>query len=690
MNDIDTYIRKATSSLKGDSEIQLEVEQELRSHIETSIKDGVENENREDAESRALKEMGSPELIKDELLEAHTSRMKLKSRAFLFIQALAIPALIITMTWSLLNDSIIGPAITNKNPAKEFAHHNDDKYIQQWKADPSGMNFYQMYNHCQWTKQNIHILKKELIKAQELYPNNAWFDYVDIYINNEYTDPQELDSFRLSDQKSDQDFLKVWNLEKVQRSIKILEQAENKKEFNSYMSDYILSSQNKMDTLSSSKNILSYFYHISHIDFRECRSHLNITPILIHRISNLRPEKDAEEIQRHLDTLLFIINSSRKDSTLVHYLTSIAISNQITEHLGDSIHKYNLTPKTKRRLAKLSILMDQQESWKSENNTTRKNIKADFEKNAQYQSPMILVNGSLTTNFISDEKHLRENMNLSDEIKEFRQFFYSVIDRHFVQITAFILSALSLALYIRIFLFQQKSAHKNLKLSLGLKENLKLVIGSIIIPLALYISLYILNEHGSRAWSPTFGLPYTILEILTLTSTIIIAPLYFTAKAAHTRSIEIGIESKSPSKTTKLILFVLGINWSYMILSKLNYFQYENMWQSWQNIIAVTLSAVLVCCIAYQFIIRPIITYKTKNKLYTYTHTLAKAQIVYTIFPIMVCLFLTNLGMKEREKRLLTKWMTFENGERALWSKTEDQICNYLAQQFDKVFSEKE
>jgi len=72
MNKIEDYIKEATSRLKSDIEIQVEVQQELRSHIEASIDDTHQGESAAEAEERALKEMGSAELIKDDLLEAQS------------------------------------------------------------------------------------------------------------------------------------------------------------------------------------------------------------------------------------------------------------------------------------------------------------------------------------------------------------------------------------------------------------------------------------------------------------------------------------------------------------------------------------------------------------------------------------------------------------------------------------------
>jgi len=200
---------------------------------------------------------------------------------------------------------------------------------------------------------------------------------------------------------------------------------------------------------------------------------------------------------------------------------------------------------------------------------------------------------------------------------------------------------------MKILLSKKKSIYPHLKLNLGVKT-LVLILGAIIGPIALFSMMYIVNEHGSRAWSQQLNAPYFILEIMTLIFTIVLLPIYIVS---------------------------------------VNYLSYETMWESWQNKIAMVFCFILTCLFAYKVCTALYSSVFKKKDDRTYSVTLARAKIVYAILPIMVCLFITNQGMKVNERRLIRQVAHVDSEEIILYI-AEYEVCDYFKGKFDEIFSE--
>jgi len=280
MSKIEDYINEATSRLRGDTEIQIEVQHELRSHIEASIEDTTEGESADEAKERALEEMGSAELIKEDLLETHASSMKWKGRLFFIAQAITIPILMIVMSWSLWSDSLIqwvkiGPILNHKYPF--YPMHSEvelieiglDESIDKWRKEQTEVSFYQMYSSTQWNKKNSHGLKKEIELAQQLYPNNAWLDYVSVSYIEKYEMQGVNMELELEDEKVRTKYEELWNNEKVQECLVILKEATKKTEYKSYAVSTAHHFREKVETNLSTKTYFSYLTNV-------VRSTLNI------------------------------------------------------------------------------------------------------------------------------------------------------------------------------------------------------------------------------------------------------------------------------------------------------------------------------------------------------------------------------------------------------------------------------
>jgi len=670
MSKIDNYIHEATSRLRADSEIQLEVAQELRSHIECSIDDGLDGESLEEAEARALTEIGPSELIKEELLETHASRMKWKNRLFIAIQALVIPLLIVVMTWSLMNDSLIkwvSPQKIINGYSLDMMLFDGEKYPDNQKH----INAWKMFYQCEWNTKNIHILKAELVKAQSLFPNNAWFDYVQLDILKRYEEPNISLSFNIKNEDASESYETLWKSEKAQACISLLEKAARKPEFSSYITDSAHSFWESKNSNISSRKYTDYLVNCAAIPSSD-------------------PIQNQEEIQRHIDTLLGIIDLTRREPTIVNHLVSIGIAKALDEHLGKSLGTFLLTYNVKNKLSQLELLTQDINQWRGDNNTIKDELKDTFDRKVKYKRPTSIFSSWLMVSQVPDPDFVKTQLRSEGEDKTIRKIFYCIVDRHVIQITAFILSIFSVYLYLRIFFTKRKSAYPNLKLSLNDRHTTLILIGSFIVPLTVYALLFVMNEHGSRAWSLYFGLPHWTLEILTLICSVIITPLYFITKAAHKRCIEIDVESKAPSRITKNILILLGVNWLYICLVRIDYYQYNSPWESWQNITAAALSTLLVCLLLYKNIIVPItqLMRKKQSQSSSHPHTLARTHIVYVVFPLMVCLFFANQAMKVHEQKLLEKEIIDEDGQIIPWSKAEHRVSNYFTERFDEIFSE--
>ena len=101
MKHISEFVRQCTDALSGDPEVQLEIEQELRDHLECRAAEEQSNGMSEEAsEELAIKAFGDAPEISESLYDTNLYRMKLHAKIRLFIKVAAIPALLVALYFS--------------------------------------------------------------------------------------------------------------------------------------------------------------------------------------------------------------------------------------------------------------------------------------------------------------------------------------------------------------------------------------------------------------------------------------------------------------------------------------------------------------------------------------------------------------------------------------------------------------
>ena len=695
MSKIEDYINEATSRLKGDTEIQIEVQQELRSHIEASIDDTTEGESTDEAEDRALEEMGSAELIKEDLLETHASSMKWKGRLFFVAQAITIPILMVVMSWSLWSDSLIqflskDIVYDQAYPRMAGVEHpkvNIDEAIEKWRNEQTEVSFYEMYVYPEWNRENIHRLKKEIKLAQQISPNNGWLDQALVYCVVEY-EMHDVNWRLYPEDEKQANYEKLWNNEKVQELLLVLKKAAEKPEYNPYRYSKVAQHQEHTQANLSTKTYMNYLVNgVRPLSYGDSMMLLRFAELLPYHISTLNFDENRAEIEFHIDTYLKLVDMVRKDNSLIGVLVSLAMMGALEDQIGESITS-NLTEDAREKVAKIVALRKQRQERGDINQGLNKKMLDHLTGISNYYSATDLILESSYVVNIPDDRYIREELDYKKLLDETRRLTYISLDRHVIQLTALLISLGAIFFYFKIWFNKKKSVYPHLKLSFRDTKTLVLILLSIVVPLAVYSMLFIINEHGSRGWSLKFNTPYMVLEILILVFTIVALPLYIISEKVNKRCEQIGIDFQKSSKLSKITLILLTFCWAYLFLSKLNYLPYKSMWESWQNIVAATLGSALVSLFLYKICIGILSSLLKKEKDYTYKVTLSRAKIVYAILPLMVCLFVSNQLMKVRERKLINDLQHNESGEWLVLSKVESTVVKYYNERFDEIFSE--
>jgi len=398
---------------------------------------------------------------------------------------------------------------------------------------------------------------------------------------------------------------------------------------------------------------------------------IHFSELLGYHVSTLNTDEHKSEIEHYINTFTQTVNMIRKENHMLACFVSMAMINSFKESIEDSIEINVLDDSIRAKLKQLFTFSDQYEN--REKYAPSKSIAHE----AKYYSGSKYLGEAAIISAIPDEKYIHEELGYKRYIDQWRGLYYSIIDRHVIQLTALCISLGALFFYIRIFFKKKKSTYPNLKLSLGVMT-LVYVLLSIIIPLVLYSLLFIINEYGSRGWSVEFNTPHMVLEVISLIFTIVMLPLYIISVKVSKRCEDIGIDPERLSKLAKLTLIVLATCWLYIFVSKLNYLPYENMWDSWQNIVATILSSSLICLLLYRVCSTFVRMFKKKQDC-THMVTLARAKI---------CLFVSNQLMKIHESSRLSQLLHNESGERVVWFRAEHEVCEYFKGRFDEIFLE--
>lgn len=232
-NDIQRVATSATEGLKDDTELRLDVQQELISHIEDAVASCREDGMSEtESVSEGLKAFGSVTDIAAELVSANRSRMRMRQLARLAMRALLVPASLAVAFWILaesidagrtakaisaisdygsLSNEDMGRMLCRDGISKEaaFLFWGDqslktdvERQRSIWEQDPTNKVFYGNYISILTAKQAPHKIEeldafeKEVRRGEELDPDNARYNYLlagvmmDLASDLDYVDPE--------------------------------------------------------------------------------------------------------------------------------------------------------------------------------------------------------------------------------------------------------------------------------------------------------------------------------------------------------------------------------------------------------------------------------------------------------------------------------------------------------------------
>ena len=467
MNKIEDYIKEATSRLKSDVEIQVEVQQELRSHIEASIDDTHQGESAAEAEERALKEMGSAELIKDDLLEAHASSMQWKSRLFKVVQFIVVPVLILAMLWSLLSDSMVNLAVSKgllNNSTEATPEMSIDESIEKWKKEQTELSFYKMYDHPDWKSENIYLLKEEIEVAMQADPDNAWLDYAYVRCVVDF-EMQDLNVLLNHDNENVREkYEDLWNDSRIQKCLSMLVNVTEKNKYKSYQSAMTHQLRDKMRNKMSSYTYAEYMMAMDDLSV-EALAVMEFSDLLIYHLSTLDPNEDKGELIKYIRTMGQMINMTGEENYLITYIISMTVAEYFREEIEGSEKMNVLDENTKNQLNKLFTFSKQ-----FKNRDSASAARAVSEEFKYYAVLADVVAQESIISFIPDTQYIHEKLNVKQNLDEWRRFTYSTIDRHIIQFTAFLISLATFYFYMKILLSKKKSIYPHLKLNLGVKH----------------------------------------------------------------------------------------------------------------------------------------------------------------------------------------------------------------------------
>ncbi len=208
MKHISEFVRQCTDALSGDPEVQLEIEQELRDHLECRAAEEQSNGMSEEAsEKLAIKAFGDAPEISESLYDTNLYRMKLHAKIRLFIKIAAIPALLVALYFSFnYKNMIFGWNMDSIVTDERFAFTHPDKLNNEQKlivnGDTSKKNMVDQQKAIweRWPDNKMYLANyittlmrefekidskitqeyvlKELRKAESIDPQNAFYNYL--------------------------------------------------------------------------------------------------------------------------------------------------------------------------------------------------------------------------------------------------------------------------------------------------------------------------------------------------------------------------------------------------------------------------------------------------------------------------------------------------------------------------------
>ncbi|QSH40331.1 hypothetical protein P0136_00220 [Lentisphaerota bacterium ZTH] len=203
------FAETLTAGLGDDYELRLDVQQEVKAHLEDSyIKHKKQGKTDSECIKLAIKSFGSSEQISSDLVAANRRRMKLHALTKLIIKAVIVPAAVILAVFlcverfmvyksaHIFNDSVSEYAFTQKQPNLNNFDTKTEKYIAYANYVTSAMDKY---------RDDLPRLTEILIKAEQLEPDNARYNYLlaGVMLKEATENPEFVDQ-RLLDQTVDE------------------------------------------------------------------------------------------------------------------------------------------------------------------------------------------------------------------------------------------------------------------------------------------------------------------------------------------------------------------------------------------------------------------------------------------------------------------------------------------------------
>ena len=200
----DDLLRRLTRRLGGDRELQLDIQQELRTHLEdTAAEFRDAGENDEAAAKLAMKALGDAEELEADLWRANRFRMRLRGLLWWAARATLIPAAVAVLLWLpwSMTDGVAGWSRPTSVPRSWRGQFDDDArllltgggfenlvqraqvMLDRWPDDPV---IYAQYVNATlfWRSGGLDAIPLEeamglVARGRQLDPDNGYYDLVE-------------------------------------------------------------------------------------------------------------------------------------------------------------------------------------------------------------------------------------------------------------------------------------------------------------------------------------------------------------------------------------------------------------------------------------------------------------------------------------------------------------------------------
>lgn len=221
------FIEKITQKLHHDRELRLDISHELQTHLDEAIEEYKASDySQEDAATQAIKDMGDPDELAEDLWQANRLRMKLRAWCWWIARLSLWPVCVLAIMWFVLSsasssgvlhdvdqmalnetkasfplekwagrwkESQLRSRMTPEQRLIAFGDERQQDRIQQWKALRDAypdQPLYQLHYILQllpkWNGkakqfpfiEDIQTMNQELDRGQQLDPDNGVYDLI--------------------------------------------------------------------------------------------------------------------------------------------------------------------------------------------------------------------------------------------------------------------------------------------------------------------------------------------------------------------------------------------------------------------------------------------------------------------------------------------------------------------------------